>query len=316
MITGSVPGTELCTAVGPETSIMGCALRVRVLHDHRFGTGGRVMCCCGAGRVDQHIPCPRRQSSGGQVGEMPGHEVIVGPVSSRARGCRRAGRWTAGSREPGAGSRADAVPDHGPPNSRARRLLSSEWIKPDAARPPCQGVIFDTSCLAWSDVWTSAGGCPPRQCVPVGWSPCPRGSHTQRPAETVQPRVVAARRVCGPNRFSSCAPPWPLGAALRRLHSAARVVGEVPAGRGTADRGVSGPPRAAEAALTPPADQGVGRAILNREHSSIYSRGPRGQFSRDPRDGLLAPQRRHRRARRPRQDHSRRRHASRLGRVR
>ena len=124
MITGSVPGTELCTAVGPETSIMGCALRVRVLHDHRFGTGGRVMCCCGAGRVDQHIPCPRRQSSGGQVGEMPGHEVIVGPVSSRARGCHR---------EPGAGSRADAVPDHGPPNSRARRLPSGEWIKPDAA---------------------------------------------------------------------------------------------------------------------------------------------------------------------------------------
>ena len=75
--------------------------------------------------------------------------------------------------------------------------------------------------------------------------------------------------------------------------------------------GPSRPPRTAEAALTPAADQGAGRAILNREHSSIYSRGPRGQFSRDPRDGLLAPQRRDRRARRPRQDHSGRRHAPR-----
>ncbi len=281
-----------------------------------------------------------RESGVGSGSREPGAGSREPGAGSREPGAGSRGR----SREPGAGSRADAFPSHGAPG------CPGCWLPGDHGFGARNRVPRRRRSRS-GDHQRRVVGRPERRVDQPGTAPValPRGdighvlcrgerrwrAHGCRSSGAILTRP-AGRRVPGSARRNAQRRPsdprsWPLGAFAARIGSvharpaeaarrgaapAARCGGGGGGGPGRAGNRGSGPPEAAEAALTPAADQGVGRAILNREHSSIYSRGPRGQFSRDPRDGLLAPQRRHRRARRPRQDHPRRRHAPRLGRVR
>jgi hypothetical protein len=177
VIVGSAPGAGSCAAAGPEELITG---RRRVP-----GVGGVRVCGVIVGSV-------RRAARCAAAGPEP---WIIGRP-----GCRLPADRRFGAEDRVRCRCVSPTTDHEPPRRRVIRSDLRHVVPPADRRKGSPGA-------PWA---RPAGRIPPWPPGPLG----PRSALRDAARGTVRPLVAAARRACGPNRFSSRAPLPPLGAAL------------------------------------------------------------------------------------------------------